>query len=62
MQIKEFKNGAWTVFEKTPISGMYVVKLYRANGDLADKVVCDDYSNARHYLKCFNAIAKNIHA
>ena len=62
MQIKEFKNGAWTVFEKTPISGMYVVKLYRANGDLADEVVCDDYRNARHYLKCFNAIAKNIHA
>ena len=62
MTIKEFKNGAWTVFEKTTFGSMYVVKLYRANGDLADKVVCDDYKHARHYLKCFNAIAKTIHA
>lgn len=62
MTIKEFKNGAWTVFEKLTPSGMYVVKLYRANGDLADKVVCDDYSHAKNYLKCFNAIAKTIHA
>lgn len=62
MRIKKFKNGAWTVFEKTTFGSMYVVKLYRANGDLADKVVCDDYQHARHYLKCFNAIAKTIHA
>lgn len=59
MQIKTFNNGSWTVFERTQYSGMYIVKLYRSNGDLADKVVCDDYRNARHYLKCFNAIAKN---
>ena len=62
MQIKEFKNGAWTVFEKTPISGMYVVKLYASNGELRDKVRCDDYREARAYLKSFNLIAKNIRA
>ena len=59
MKIKEFSNGAWTVFERTPTSGMYVVKLYNPTGNLADKVVCDDYHNARDYLRSFNAIAKN---
>jgi hypothetical protein len=61
MKIKEFKNGAWTVFDKTETARLYIVKLYRANGDLADKVVCDDYKVAREYLKCFNAIASKIH-
>ena len=45
-KIKEQKSGAWTVFEKLA-SGMYLVKLYRPHGHLEDKVVCDDYKNAR---------------
>ena len=57
-KITEHKTGAWTVFEKLP-SGMYMVKLYASNGDLRDKVRCDDYANARSYLKSFNLIAKN---
>ena len=56
-KIKEQKNGAWTVFEKLA-SGMYLVKLYRPHGHLEDKVVCDDYKNARAYLASFNRIAK----
>lgn len=61
MKIKKFKNGTWTVFDKTETVTLYIVKLYRANGDLADHVVCDSYEIAKHYLRCFNAIAKIIH-
>ena len=56
-KIKEHKNGAWTVFEKLD-SGMYLVKLYRPHGHLEDKIICDDYKNARAYLASFNRIAK----
>ena len=56
-KIKEQKNGAWTVFEKIA-SGMYLVKLYRPHGQLEDKIICDDYKNARAYLASFNRIAK----
>lgn len=58
---KIFKNGAHTLFEQSKISGLFVVKLYRANGDIADNVICDKYIHAKHYFKCFNAIAKTIH-
>ena len=57
MKIKEHKSGAWTVFEKLD-GGMYLVKLYASNGELRDKVRCDDYGNALAYLRSFNAIAK----
>ena len=56
-KIKAQKNGAWTVFEKLS-SGMYLVKLYRPHGHLEDKIICDDYTNARAYLASFNRIAK----
>lgn len=56
-RIKEFPSGAWTVFERVP-SGMWLVKLYGADGQLADKVRCDDYRMAREYLRAFNKIAK----
>lgn len=58
MKITEQKSGAWTVFEKLA-SGLYLVKLYASNGELRDKVRCDDYRQARAYLKSFNLIAKN---
>lgn len=57
MKIKEHKSGAWTVFERLD-SGMYSVRLYARNGELRDKVRCDDYRNALAYLRNFNAIAK----
>ena len=41
MKITEHKTGAWTVFEKLA-SGLYLVKLYTSNGQLRDKVRCDD--------------------
>ena len=58
MQVAEFKSGAWTVFEKIPVSGMYLVKLYGPTGDCIDKVRCDDYRMAREYLAAFKRIAK----
>lgn len=58
-KIKTFKNGAWTTFERTPYQGYYVVRVYNPKGELIDKVVCDDYANARDYLKSFNGIARN---
>lgn len=57
MKITEQKSGYWTVWEKQE-SGLYMVKLYASNGALLDKVRCDDYRDARTYLKAFNAIAK----
>lgn len=56
--IKLHKSGAWTLFEKLPVSGMYSVKLYAPGGDLKDKICCDDYRMAREYLRAFNKIAK----
>ena len=55
---KTFKSGAWTTFDRQLPSGMYEVKLYARDGTLIDKVRCDDYRNARAYLKSFNKIAR----
>jgi hypothetical protein len=56
MKIKVYKND-WTVtFEK--IGYFYAVLVRNANGDVYDKMRCDDYSRARDYWKAFNAIAK----
>jgi hypothetical protein len=58
MKVKTFKNGAYTSFERTPIHGMYVVKVYAPTGYLIDKVVCDDRAEAMAFLRCFNGIAR----
>ena len=60
MKITEQKNGAWTTFERTTPSGYYVARLYRPNGELADKVSCDTYASAREYLRAFNKLAKGF--
>ena len=60
MKITEQKNGNYTTFERTFPSGYYLVKLYQ-QGELTDKIMCDDYSNARAYLASFNKIAKKIY-
>ena len=57
MKVKTQKNGAWTIFDKC--GAYYNVKLYAPNGDLYDKIMCDDYRMALDYLRSFNAIAKN---
>lgn len=58
-KVKTFKTGSWTVFDG-PVApyGCWLVKLYGRDGNLKDKVMCDDYRNARDYLRSFNAIAK----
>ena len=58
--VTTFKNDAWTVFNKTAFG--YVVQLYSPAGDLRDKIVSDDYRNARRYHRSFNKIAKQWRA
>jgi hypothetical protein len=58
-KITTHKSGAWTTFEKLTPSGLYLVKLYSAAGNLIDKVRCDSYREAQAYLRCFNLTARN---
>jgi hypothetical protein len=58
MQIKEFKNGNYTTFERIDYNGYYIIKLYK-QGNLIDKIMADTYKGAREYFKSFNLIAKN---
>lgn len=60
MRIKEFKNGAIVTMEKTFPSGMHVVLLRAPNGDVFDKVRCDDYQDALAYRRSFEAIARQL--
>ena len=59
MKVTTAKSGAYTTMEKLFPSGMYLVKLYRSSGELADKVRCDDYRNACDYKRSFDKIARN---
>jgi len=59
MKITTFKNGSWTVFEKFELTGWYLVKAFGPNGQLIDKMRCDDYRTACEYRRAFNALAKN---
>lgn len=57
--IKLHKNGAWTTFDDCGgADARYIVKLYGTTDNLLDKVRCDDYRDARAYLRSFNKIAK----
>lgn len=58
MKIKEFKNGAYTVFERMPISGMYFVTCKSPTGQTIDRIQCDSYRTACEYLRAFNKLAK----
>lgn len=58
-KIKIFKNGAWTSFDKTPVSGYYVICAFSPSGRLLDKMVCDNYRSALDYLRSFKLIARN---
>ena len=57
IKIKEYKNGSWVTYEKQP--NFYILKLYKSNGELYDKLLVDDYRSSREYFRAFCAIAKN---
>lgn len=58
MKIQEYKNGAYATMEKLFPSGMYLVQCRNPNGDLHDKIRCDDYRMAKEYFSAFKKIAK----
>jgi hypothetical protein len=58
MILKEYKNGAWTTFERLTPSGFYLVRLFDPAGNLQDKVRADTYRGAREYLRAFNKLAR----
>lgn len=62
MKSKLYKNNAFVTFEKieSNASRFWAVLLRAPNGELHDKVKCDDYKNALDYWKIFNAIARNM--
>jgi hypothetical protein len=60
IQIKTFPNGGHTVIEADKIRHFWTVKCYRPDGELHDKIRCDDYRNALDYLRAFKQIAKNF--
>ena len=60
VKITEQKNGAWTVYERIMPAGLYLVKLYRPNGELEDKIICYERAPALEYLRAFNKIAKGM--
>lgn len=54
------KNGASVVFDDSPDNNpRYVVRFYRPNGTLADKMRCDTRQSANEYYRSFCKIAKN---
>jgi hypothetical protein len=61
MQVKSklnvYRNG-WLAMMEPQSQGMYLVLVRSANGDVYDKVRCDDYRNALDYFRAFNRIAK----
>ncbi len=58
MTIKDFENNAYVTFEK--IGSWYFVQCRAPNGELHDKIRCDDYSSARAYYRAFQAVAKQL--
>jgi hypothetical protein len=56
-RIREYRNGWSTLFERLS-NGMYWVHIRRSNGDLHDKIRCDDYKMACDYHRAFSAIAR----
>lgn len=54
------KNGASAMVSGPHgASGMYEVNVRAPNGELHDKVRCDDRMEAMQYFRAFTAIAKN---
>ena len=57
LKLYSYQHGDVLV-EKLSPSGMYLVQLRSASGELQDKVRCDDYRMAMTYKRAFMAIAK----
>ena len=60
MELKAFKTGAHTTFERLHPSGFYLVRLVDPSGNLQDKISCDTYKAAREYQRAFNKIARGM--
>lgn len=62
MKYKLHNNNAFVSFEKIESNTIkfWDVRLRAPNGELHDKVRCDDYRSAMDYWKSFNLIAKNL--
>ena len=60
MKVHTYKGEASVIFERVYPSGYYLIKLYDYQGNLYDKVLCDDYQNAVAYRKSFCKIARNF--
>lgn len=58
-KFKLFDNDAYASIEKLFPSGMYLVECRGSNGEMLDKMRCDDYQNALAYYKAFCKLAKN---
>ena len=56
-KLKVYRND-WLVMMEPQNNGMYLVMVRAANGEVYDKVRCDDYRNALDYFRAFNRIAK----
>lgn len=58
---RQFGNGWSAMLEKLP-SGLYLANVRRANGELHDKIRCDDKQSAADYYRAFCAIARTAGA
>ena len=58
MKIYSYRHGDVLVERLFP-SGMYLVQLRNAAGELIDKTRCDSYRMAMEYKRAFIAIAKH---
>jgi hypothetical protein len=60
MRIYNYKSGASVTYEKSFPSGMHIVMIRNPEGDVHDKIRCDDYEDAMDYLQSFRKIARNV--
>ena len=57
LTVKTFRNGNSVDFERA--NGWWHVNARRYNGELIDKVRCDDYRDALAYRRAFCDLARN---
>jgi len=55
-KVKTYRNDWLAMLEKSGV--WYCVTIRNTNGDIHDKVRCDDYHTALDYWRAFNAVAK----
>jgi hypothetical protein len=57
MRIKNFNNGAYAIFEK--MGAWFHVIARGADGNVIDRIRCDNYREALQYWRAFKLLAKN---